>query len=120
GSAGTPARFEQQPAPEDALIHASGRIIVYDNESSFLTIDVEAQLEQAGNTVRGHHIDYDLAARTFKASGSEQGEQVRMIILPGTVERSEQDDTATAAQAVSPAADDTDDTDGADTEAGAR
>src|SRR5690554_5809344 len=65
---GNPARFQQQPAADQAVVYASGRSIVFDHRARFLTADDEATLSQAGTgSLSGQHIEYDLDAGKFSA-----------------------------------------------------
>jgi lipopolysaccharide export system protein LptA len=79
---GTPARYQQQPAADQELVHASGLSLVFDNAAQLLTIDEQAELIQAGDTFNSHHIEYDMQARRVNASGSPDGERVRLTIPP--------------------------------------
>lgn len=79
---GSPARFQQQPAADRAIIHVSGQTLVFDNAAQVLTADVNAGLIQAGYTINSDHIDYDIKAGLANATGSADGEQTRTIIPP--------------------------------------
>jgi lipopolysaccharide export system protein LptA len=82
-ASGTPARFQQQPAVDQEMIHASGHTLDYDNAKRMLNIDGEAEFNQAGNVLSGHHIDYNLDTRNANAS-SIDGQPVRMEIRGAT------------------------------------
>ncbi len=77
---GTPARFQQQPDIDQAVIHASGHTLDYDNDKRTLNVDGEAELNQNGNVISAPHIDYNLDTRIANASG----DGVRMSIPPAT------------------------------------
>lgn len=77
---GKPARFQQQPSQDQALVHASGELITLDNTTRVLTIEAAAEFSQAGNTMNAPHIDYNLDTRRANASGSADGSQVRMSL----------------------------------------
>ena len=83
---GTPARFQQQPAVDQGIIHASGHTLDYDNAKRMLSIDVEAEFNQSGNILSGHHIDYNLDTRSANAS-SVDGQPVRMEIRAASVDQ---------------------------------
>jgi len=77
---GKPARFQQQPSSDQALVNASGELITLDNTTHLLTIEEAAEFNQAGNTMNASHIDYNLDTRRATASGSADGSQVRMSL----------------------------------------
>lgn len=77
---GAPARFQQQPEVDQAVIHASGHTLDYDTSKRMLNIDGEAQFNQEGNVISAHHIDYNLDTRNANATSS--GESVRMSLPP--------------------------------------
>jgi lipopolysaccharide export system protein LptA len=74
---GTPARFQQQPAVDQAIVHLSGHTLDYDNGTRMLNIDGDAKYSQARDSLNGLHIDYNLDTREVNASG-----QVQIKILP--------------------------------------
>lgn len=81
---GSPARFQQQPAADKAIVHVSGQTLTFDNAAQVLTADVAVELIQAGYTVNANHIDYDIKAGRANATGSPDGEQTRTTIPPQT------------------------------------
>ncbi|MDR0781771.1 MAG: lipopolysaccharide transport periplasmic protein LptA [Pseudomonadales bacterium] len=78
---GTPARFQQQPETTQTLIHASGDTLVFDNTAQLVTADGNAEFSQAGNTLKGDHIEYNLQTRRAAATGRD-GQPVNMFIPP--------------------------------------
>ena len=78
---GAPARFQQQPAVDQAIIYLSGHSLDYDNSKRTLNIDGEASYSQAGNTLNSLHIDYNLDTGDVNAEASE-GERVQIVIPP--------------------------------------
>jgi lipopolysaccharide export system protein LptA len=79
---GAPARFQQQLEVGQEPLQASGLTLTFDNTGQTLSIDVEAELLQAGTRTTGHHFDYDLQSRRVKATQEPGGEQIRMVIPP--------------------------------------
>lgn len=78
---GNPARFEQQPAADQAVVYISGNSIQFDNTSQTLTIDAAAEFTQGENNLQANHIDYDIKTRHVSAtSGGNTGEPVRSTI----------------------------------------
>ena len=78
---GSPARFQQQPEANQAIVHARGKVLVFDNVSRLVTADEEAEFDQGGNTLSGHHIEYDMQTRRVSASGLD-GQPVNMFFPP--------------------------------------
>jgi lipopolysaccharide export system protein LptA len=79
-ASGTPARFQQQPDVDQAVIHASGHTLDYDNDKRMLNVDGEAEFNQDGSVISAHHIDYNLDTRNANATSSGKG--VRMSLPP--------------------------------------
>jgi lipopolysaccharide export system protein LptA len=77
---GKPARFQQQPALDQEVLHVSGETLSFDNVEQTLSVDVQAEFTQADTTLTGHHIDYDLESRSAATTGRSPEEQVRMTI----------------------------------------
>ncbi|MES2606395.1 MAG: lipopolysaccharide transport periplasmic protein LptA [Pseudomonadota bacterium] len=76
---GTPARFQQQPALDQEIMHVSGNTIHFDNAAQTLTIDEAAEFSQGDSNMKAHHIDYDLKTRHLNATRGP-GEPVRSIL----------------------------------------
>jgi lipopolysaccharide export system protein LptA len=70
-SIGRPARFQQQPAANQEIVHFSGQTLVFDNEARLLTIDVDAKFSQGKNELSHQHIEYNLDTRRVSATGDE-------------------------------------------------
>lgn len=83
---GAPARFEQQPAVDEAVIQGSGRTVTYDRAAQLLTIEEDARLMQAGNTLNGYHVEYDMAANRVDAHSRDNGDRINVSIQPDNVE----------------------------------
>ncbi|HEY0962371.1 MAG TPA: lipopolysaccharide transport periplasmic protein LptA [Pseudomonadales bacterium] len=77
---GTPATFQQQPAADQQLAHASGGTLVFDNVTRLVTADGDAEFSQAGTVLTHQHIEYNLDTR--RASASSSGERGQMRIPP--------------------------------------
>lgn len=78
---GTPARFQQQPAIDQAVVFLSGRTLDYDINTRMLNVEGDASYSQDGNTLNGLHIDYHLDTRKVNATASA-GENVQIVIKP--------------------------------------
>lgn len=81
-ASGTPARFQQQPEADQEIVYANGLTLSFDNDTQILTLAEEAEFIQAGNTLSGQLIEYDMNARRANASSSSTEDPVRMFIPP--------------------------------------
>lgn len=80
---GKPAHYEQQPKPGDKPVTAKGNTIEYHLDRDVIHLIANASLEQAGSTLTGERIDYDLKEEVIKARGDSSGDQrIRMVIPP--------------------------------------
>ncbi len=80
---GSPAQFQQQPAADQQLVHASGATLVFDNATQLVTADGNAEFSQADYVLTHQHIEYNIATRQASASSSGD-EQGRITITPAT------------------------------------
>lgn len=78
---GNPARFQQQPETDQPIVYARGKVLVFDNVAGLVTADEEAEFEQGGNTLSGHHIEYNVESRRVSAAGLD-GRPVNMFFPP--------------------------------------
>lgn len=78
---GSPARFQQQPAANQELIHASAAKLVFDNIAQVVTADGDAELSQKGIVFKHQHIEYDIDANQMSGTGAE-GEQGQVTVPP--------------------------------------
>ena len=85
---GSPARMQQQPEPDSALMHAHGDVIEYYRREERVHLRDNAQVEQDGSTVRGDRIDYFITQQLVKAAAdqSEAGRRVEVVIPPHKLE----------------------------------
>lgn len=82
---GSPARYEQQPALDKAVIHAEANSIIYVVSKDHLTLDKNAFVEQNGATTRGGKIEYNITSGTVNASGAgNESGRVEFVIPPQT------------------------------------
>jgi lipopolysaccharide export system protein LptA len=80
---GAPARFQQQPELNQAVVYASGNTLVFDNVAQLFTADENAEFIQGGDKFNGYHIEYDLSTRSINATGHD-GQPVNVFIAPRT------------------------------------
>jgi lipopolysaccharide export system protein LptA len=85
---GSPARMQQQPEPDSALMHARGDTIEYYRGEERVHLRDNAQVEQDGSTVRGDRIDYFINQRLVKAAAddSDASRRVEVVIPPHKLE----------------------------------
>jgi lipopolysaccharide export system protein LptA len=77
---GNPARFQQQPAANQAIVHISGNQIHFDNVAQTLTIDAAAEFSQGASNMRANHIDYDIKTRHINATSQPGSTPVNTVI----------------------------------------
>lgn len=79
---GNPARFQQQPAAEDPVVHISGQSMTLDNVKQTITVDRNVEYNQGGNSMSSNHLDYNMTTGTANATSVPGGDRVRMSIQP--------------------------------------
>ncbi len=85
---GSPVRFRQQPAGDQAEITAEASRVEYQGSSGRLLLLGNARVQQGRNSFSGERIEYDLRSETVLASGGSDSKpgRVQMIIAPPAVE----------------------------------
>lgn len=85
---GKPARYEQKPTAETAVVVAQANTLEYSLLDESLHLVEKAFLEQEGTSLSGNRIDYDVKKSVVKAGGeTKTHERVRMIINPKVLEQ---------------------------------
>ena len=80
---GEPARYQQQPNPNDNMMYAKGDTIEYHLASDRIYLLKNASVEQNGTVITGEKINYDLKAEVVKASsGDNPRQRIQMVIPP--------------------------------------
>lgn len=86
---GKPARYQQQPAENQAPITAQANSIRYTLTNEQLLLLENAFLEQQnGASISGNRIDYDIRKEIMKAAGkkdAEQPQRIEIIIPPQSI-----------------------------------
>ncbi|MGW8227944.1 MAG: lipopolysaccharide transport periplasmic protein LptA [Gammaproteobacteria bacterium] len=80
---GSPATLQQQPEPDQELVHSKAARMEYDAQQQIVTLIDNAQVEQGPNSFAGDFIEYD--TRTNKVSarkGEAEDSRVHVIISP--------------------------------------
>jgi lipopolysaccharide export system protein LptA len=87
---GEPARMQQQPEIDEAVIHAAARRITYFTAEERVLLEQDAEVEQDGATVRGERIDYLIREQLVRADAADGGgERVQVVIPPRLAEEAE-------------------------------
>lgn len=86
---GDPAHYEQKPSAEEALVTARGKTIEYRLTEELIVLTTNASLEQAGSTLTGERIDYDLQQEVVRARGDGDRQRTRMVIPPAQLKESD-------------------------------
>ena len=87
---GEPARMQQQPEVDEAVIHAAARRITYFTAEERVLLERDAEVEQDGATVRGERIDYLIREQLVRADAADSGgERVQVVIPPRLAEEAE-------------------------------
>ncbi len=86
---GDPAHYEQMPSAEEDLVTARAKTLEYRLSEELIVLTTNASLEQAGSTLTGERIDYDLQQEVVKARGDGDRQRTRMVIPPSQLKDSE-------------------------------
>lgn len=79
---GVPVVFEQtRPGAAEPTRGRAARIL-YDFDSKVLTLTGDARLSEGQNEISGEHITYEIGAQRVVADADENGERVRITIVP--------------------------------------
>lgn len=84
-----PVHLQQQPTPEDAVVHAYGMRVLYQAANQQVELESAARLENGQDSFSGERIRYDLQSKRIQAWGqskdsdnqSEDG-RVKITLFP--------------------------------------
>ncbi|MBB3143401.1 lipopolysaccharide transport periplasmic protein LptA [Halomonas organivorans] len=83
---GQRAYLEQKPAPDQPLVRAWGRTVVYHVAERRIELIDQAELHQGGDTFDGGYLEYFLDRRVVQARADAEGvderQRVRMTLEP--------------------------------------
>lgn len=79
---GEPARYRQQPQPDEPPVTANARTIDYRMAEELLVLTGAARIEQQGSILEGEHVTYDITREQIRARGDETNRRIRMVIPP--------------------------------------
>lgn len=71
-ASGNPARFQQQPASDQEIVHVSGQSMTLDNLKQAVSVDTSAEYQQGGNSMSANHLDYNMETGSANATGGVQ------------------------------------------------
>ncbi|PIE38569.1 MAG: lipopolysaccharide transport periplasmic protein LptA [Gammaproteobacteria bacterium] len=87
---GKPAKLQQRPAADQAILYAQARRIEYQNNTGKVRLLRQARIEQDGSKVTGNSIDYDINEHIVKAkAGSNGSGRVEVVIPPHLINNPE-------------------------------
>lgn len=86
---GTPAKLQQQPEIDEAIIHAEANIIEYYQLEEKVHLRVKAHITQDGASVTGDSIDYFIADQLVRADSepAANSNRVQVVIPPQVINR---------------------------------
>ena len=80
---GDPARFEQQPKADQAIVKGRAQMMRYLVTEERMRMANDAHLDQDGTIVSGDQINYDLTDDLVQVESDQQAEQSRVqIVIP--------------------------------------
>ncbi|WP_016854426.1 lipopolysaccharide transport periplasmic protein LptA [Halomonas smyrnensis] len=83
---GQRAYLEQKPSPDQPLVRAWGRTVIYHVAERRIELVDQAELHQGGDTFDGGYLEYFLDRRVVQARSDAQGvgesQRVRMTLEP--------------------------------------
>lgn len=78
---GNPARYKQQPKPDEGDVVGTGKELVYTVDNKTLTMRGDAQVTRSGDQFQGDQLVYDTVRDLVTGTGGAGG-RIRMIIQP--------------------------------------
>ena len=78
---GNPARYKQQPNPDEGDVVATGKELDYTVSNKTLTIRGNAHVTRQGDQFQGNQLVYDTVRDLITGTGGDGG-RIRMIIQP--------------------------------------
>lgn len=101
-ASGNPAHFEQQLVAGGDYVKADANNILYTPSSRVVQLNTNAKLLQAGSTITGDQISYNIAEHRIQAQGNTvsegQQERVKIIIPPKVSNKSSDTKTSNTTQ----------------------
>jgi len=80
---GNPATMQQQPEPDQELVHSKAARMEYDAQQQIVTLIDNAHVQQGPNSFAGDYIEYDTRNSMVSArKGETEDSRVHVIITP--------------------------------------
>ena len=80
---GSPATMQQQPEPDQELVHSQAARMEYNAQQQIVTLIDNAQIQQGPNSFAGDYIEYDTRNSMVSArKGETEDSRVHVIITP--------------------------------------
>jgi lipopolysaccharide export system protein LptA len=93
---GNPAKMQQQPDPEKAIVYGHGKVVTYYGPESKVHLQTDAYIDQDGAVVTGNSIDYLLDDQVITAeSNQSQKDDKVIVVIPPNVQHKETRNGAT-------------------------
>ncbi|MCB1706019.1 MAG: lipopolysaccharide transport periplasmic protein LptA [Halioglobus sp.] len=89
---GKPAKMQQRPKPEKAIMYAEGQVITYYKPEERIHLQTDGYVEQDGRVVNGDSIDYYIEKELTKA---KSGKDTRVVVVIPPSELKSKDDSGT-------------------------
>lgn len=89
---GEPARYQEQPAVDSALIEVEGARIEYRPQQDIIITEGNGRLEQDGSEIQAEYIQYNLVDETLSVrsvrtqTANPEAPQATWVIQPGAVD----------------------------------
>lgn len=90
---GKPAKMQERPKPDKAIMYAEGQVITYYKSEERVHLQTDGYVEQGGQEVKGDSIDYFIEKELTKAK-SGKNSRVEVVIPPSEL-KSKDDSGAT-------------------------
>ena len=96
---GQPARMEQQPSVDEAIVKARAGVIEYLQLEERVKLREDARLEQDGSIFTGEYIDYQLAKQRVRATSDTEREDSRVeVVIPARMLNRDDDSGASQSE----------------------
>lgn len=101
---GRPAKMQQQPELDKAVVHAHAGVIEYFRNEERVHLQQNARIEQDGAVVSGDSIDYFIEEQLVKANSdlAVEGNRVNVVIPPNVQSDATEPDKSTETETDTP------------------
>jgi lipopolysaccharide export system protein LptA len=92
---GNPAKWQQRPELEKAIVYAKARVITYYKSEDRVHLQTDGYVEQDGSVVNGDSIDYFIEKQLVKAKSDQTRKGDRVVVVIPPSELKSEDDSGT-------------------------